>query len=124
MSTEESSNKSYLYHGFKLLRWLFYLLLGLVLILFLDLYTFQLIVRDPGYYVVARRSDTPRQVLRALDKLKEETVSDTELITLRSRYQKKMSAPNRSQKKQKIWRQAYKKTRALLRARQNADKSP
>jgi hypothetical protein len=99
---------------FNILKKLSIVLLVLVLLLVIDLYTFELILEDPGYYVVARRSDHPRQVLDALDRLQIDTLSRDKLSLLRNRYLEKSRNKDLSPDTKRLWTRAAKNTLKLL----------
>lgn len=86
----------------------------IVALLVVDLYTFELILQDPGYYVTARRSDTPDQVLNAIDRMKMKEVTRKQLNILLNRYQQKANSSSIPEKNQKKWSKAQKKITKLL----------
>lgn len=89
------------------------LTLGVLLLGILDLYTLQLVMSDPGYYVVARRSDTPDQVLDALSRLRQRNFDDVNKIrTLIRRYHRKLN--NQDSTNTQKWKQARREAFRLL----------
>jgi hypothetical protein len=97
-----------------ILKKLLLVILILAALFVIDLYTFELLVQDPGYYVVARRSDHPRQVLDALKRLETETLSPDKLSLLRNRYLKKLNSRDLSPETKRLWAEAAKNTLKLL----------
>jgi len=89
-------------------------ILIIVTLLVVDLYTFELILEDPGQYVVARRSDHPRQVLEALDKMNLDEVTRKKLTILLNRYRKKIRSNNTPNDQLSHWQEAANKTESLL----------
>lgn len=86
-----------------------YFIMLIVALLIIDLYTFEIIIEDPGYYVVARRSERPRQVLDALNKIKTEKISKNKVRTLRRRFHRKTNDQTLSERKRKLWTKASEK---------------
>lgn len=120
MNSDESRTTSILSWGPVGCRWVLYALVFAGMVLLADLYFFQIVVQDPGYFVVARHSDTPDQVVGALDQLDLGTVSDTDLRLLRGRYQRKMKSRELSPGEREKWHRAYRETRQLIRAREDS----
>lgn len=89
----------------------------IVALLIVDLYTFELILEDPGYYVVARRSDHPKQVLDAIDRLNLKETSRKQLRVLIQRYHGKAKSNKLPPEKRELWNEALRKTRELLKDR-------
>lgn len=88
---------------------------ALILLAVLDLYTLQLLVKDPGPYVVARRSDSPSQVHQALVDMKRNNFRNREkLKVLYGRYLQKLRHSDTKQPERKKWMQALKTTVRLL----------
>lgn len=90
----------------------------LIVLLLVDLYTVQWMLEDPGYYVVARRSDTPEQVVDALEKLrKDPEVTEQQIRVLIDRYRAKARSRSLSDSEREVWKRALRKARKLWRAR-------
>lgn len=97
--------------------------LVLIVLLLVDLYTVEWIFEDPGFYVVARRSDTPEQVVDALEKLREDPdVTEQQLRELIDRYRAKTRNRSLSPSERETWERALRKARALWRRRR--ERSP
>lgn len=97
--------------------------LVLIALMMLDLYTVQWVLEDPGYYVVARRSDTPQQVLDALQRLRDDPeLTERQLRVLIDRYRGKARTASLPASEREQWRRAHARARALLRSR--GDTSP
>ncbi|MFB6357324.1 MAG: hypothetical protein ABEJ65_12525 [bacterium] len=93
-------------------KWSFIALVIVAGLLLLDLYTLNLVVKDPGYYVVARHSDTPAQVLDAVERLKHESLPEQKIDVLIKRYRKKVKNIKDPQAR-KLWKNALKRARQL-----------
>lgn len=87
-------------------------LVGLILIV--DLYTFELIVQDPGYYVVARRSDRPSDVIDAIEKIRSKDLPRKKLLRLKRRYKRKTTNKSIAASDRELWKKALKDTLKLL----------
>lgn len=99
--------------------------LVLIGLMMLDLYTVQWVLEDPGYYVVARRSDTPDQVLDALERLRDDPdVTERQLRVLVDRYRGKARTESLPSAEREKWRRAHARARALLRARRKTSPPP
>ncbi len=99
--------------------------LVLIALMMVDLYTVQWVLEDPGYYVVARRSDTPEQVLDALQRLRDDPeVTERQLRVLIDRYRGKARTESLPSSERELWRRAHARARALLRSRREAPAPP
>lgn len=97
--------------------------LVLIVLLAVDLYTVQWVLEDPGFYVVARHSDTPEQVVDALEKLREDPdVTERQIRVLIDRYRAKTRNRSLSASERETWERALRKARALWRSRR--ERSP
>lgn len=101
--------------------WTGLIVVVLVTLLLVDLYTFELVVEDPGPYIVARRSDTPEQVLKFLPKVENDPeVTRDQLRVLVDRYRGKAQSPSLSPDVRRLWKKAYRRARTLLENRSDS----
>ncbi len=80
----------------------------------LDLHTFELVFEDPGHYVVARRSDHPRQVINAIDQLNSKNLTHRQLKRLNNRYKRKLHSNKLSEADRKLWKKAHHRIETFL----------
>jgi hypothetical protein len=97
-----------------MLRKIFLIVVVIVGLLVLDLYTFEFILQDPGYYVVARRSDNPRQVLNALGRIDRSEVDPSEWELLLDRYRRKARSDQLSRQQRQRWKNVLRRLESLL----------
>jgi len=97
-----------------MVRKTFLIVVVIVGLLVLDLYTFEFILQDPGYYVVARRSDNPRQVLDALGRIDRSEVDNNEWKILMERYRRKIRSDQVSPQERKRWKAVLRRLESLL----------
>lgn len=100
-----------------MLRKIFLIATVIVGLLVLDLYTFELILQDPGYYVVARRSDEPAQVLDALDRVEQSKVDREEWKVLLDRYRRKTRSDDLSPEERERWTKVLRRLESILNQR-------
>lgn len=104
------------------------LVAALILLALLDLYTLQLILEDPGPYLVARRSDTPSQVKKALENMQRNHFGDVnKIIGLIRRYRSKIRGTRKDPETNQAWKTVQRKALILLkkaRKEQPRDRSP
>ncbi len=97
-----------------MLRKIFLIVTVIVGLLVLDLYTFELILQDPGYYVVARRSDEPAQVLDAIGRIERSEVDRGEWKVLLDRYRRKSRSEELSSEERERWRRVLRRLESIL----------
>jgi len=97
-------------------KWTLLFILGLSALFFLDIYTFEIIFEDPGYYVVARHSESPTQVLDAIDRLEQSrNYTGEQLESLIRRFRVMKRKKNISEERRSQWKLAEKRTLKLYR---------